>query len=612
MKISVISFTKTGQQLAERIRESMNGGDETIILYSKCSRKKTVQTAKNSGDVTTQTFGGIPNKDSNVPTDNTRDTIAVQESVSAWAGEQMAAHHALIFIGACGIAVRAIAPWIMDKLHDSPVLVADEMGKYVIPLLSGHVGGANELAVRLAGALGAIPVITTATDLHDSFAVDIFAKRNDLRICNREGIARVSAKVLAGEEITMSIQTGHLAVDETIPSGIRLCAYPPAGKVDVLIADGTEEIFRKESAELLLQPKKYILGVGCKRDTDSAKLDLFLKKILEEQGIVIEQIAALASIDVKKEERCLLEFSEKYRIPFRTYTAQELQAVPGEFHSSEFVKAQVGVDNVCERAALKAAGTGGWICLDKHNRIYIVGIGPGREEMMTGEAVAALEQADVIVGYTVYVKLLGERFAGKKLLTTPMRQETKRCELCFREAEAGKRVALICSGDAGIYGLASLMYELGEEHPQTELIVIPGITAASSGAAVLGAPLNHDFCVISLSDLLTPWEKIEKRLRAAATGDFAMAIYNPSSHRRKDYLQRACDILLETIEGERPCGYVENIGREGTRAVTCTLRELRDREVNMFTTVFIGNSETEILRDKLITKRGYHVENNIH
>ena len=170
------------------------------------------------------------------------------------------------------------------------------------------------------------------------------------------------------------------------------------------------------------------------------------------------------------------------------------------------------------------------------NRIYIIGMGPGREEMMTGEAIAALECADVIVGYTVYIKLLGERFSGKKLLTTPMRQETERCELCFHEAEAGNQVALICSGDAGIYGLASLMYELGAKHPETELLVIPGITAACSGAAVLGAPLNHDFCVISLSNLLTPWEKIEKRLRAAAAGDFAMAIYNPSSHRRKDYL----------------------------------------------------------------------------
>ena len=279
MKISVISFTETGQQLAERIRESMDG-ETAVTLYTKCSRleKKTVPAVD----------------------DSDADTICVRNSLSAWAGEQMAARHALIFIGACGIAVRAIAPWIMDKLHDSPVLVADEMGKYVIPLLSGHVGGANELAVRLAGALGAVPVITTATDLHDSFAVDIFAKRNDLRICNREGIAKVSAKVLAGEEITMSVQTGHLAVDETIPSGIRLCAYPPVEKVDVLIADDTEETFRKESEELLLQTKKYILGVGCKKDTDSAKLDLFLKKILEEQGIVIEQIAALASIDVKK------------------------------------------------------------------------------------------------------------------------------------------------------------------------------------------------------------------------------------------------------------------------------------------------------------------------
>lgn len=365
MKISVISFTKTGQQLAERIRENMRGENETIILYTKCSRKMTVQTAENSEDVTTHTLGIIPNKGVNVPTDNTGDTIAVHESLSAWAGEQMASHHALIFVGACGIAVRAIAPWITDKLHDSPVLVMDEQGQYVIPLLSGHVGGANELAARLAEALGAIPVITTATDLHGSFAVDLFAKRNDLWICNKEGIARVSSKVLSGEEITMSVQTGHLAADEDIPTGIRLCAYPPAEKVDVLIADGTEEIFRKESAELLLQPKKYILGVGCKKNTDSAKLDSFLKKILDEQGIVIEQIAALASIDVKKEERCLLEFSEKYRIPFWTYTAQELQAVPGEFHSSEFVKVQVGVDNVCERAAMKAAGADGRICRAK-------------------------------------------------------------------------------------------------------------------------------------------------------------------------------------------------------------------------------------------------------
>lgn len=238
-------------------------------------------------------------------------------------------------------------------------------------------------------------------------------------------------------------------------------------------------------------------------------------------------------------------------------------------------------------------------------------MGPGKEEMMTAEALQALEHADVIIGYTVYVELLGERFAGKEMLTTPMRKEAERCKICFEEAEKGKQVALICSGDAGIYGLASLMYEIGKAYPETELVVIPGITAANSGAAVLGAPLNHDFCVISLSDLLTPWEKIEKRLIAAAEGDFAIAIYNPSSHKRKDYLKRACDILLRVIEEERPCGYVENIGREGTKAKTCTLKELRETEVNMFTTVFIGNSGSEIIKGKLITKRGYQMEKKV-
>lgn len=240
----------------------------------------------------------------------------------------------------------------------------------------------------------------------------------------------------------------------------------------------------------------------------------------------------------------------------------------------------------------------------------MVGMGPGKEEGMTKEALAALEQADVIVGYAVYLNLLAERFQKKELLSTPMRQEETRCRICFQEAEKGKRVVLVCSGDAGVYGLASLMYEIGKEYPKTELFVIPGITAAISGAAVLGAPINHDFCIVSLSDLLTPWDTIEKRLKAAAEGDFVLVIYNPSSRKRKDYLMRACDILLSRIEEERVCGYVENIGRIGTNAKICTLKELRNREVNMFTTVFIGNSETEIINGKLVTKRGYKIETN--
>lgn len=242
----------------------------------------------------------------------------------------------------------------------------------------------------------------------------------------------------------------------------------------------------------------------------------------------------------------------------------------------------------------------------KHN-IYVVGMGPGAEEMMTYQAVKALEDSDVIIGYPVYLNLLGERFAGKEFLSTPMRKETERCLMCFEEAGKGKKVAMLCSGDAGVYGMASLLYEIGRDYPECELTVIPGITAANSGAACLGAPLNHDYCVISLSDLLTPWEQIEKRLRAAAAGDFCIALYNPSSHKRADYLQKACDILSEQIEEERACGYVENIGREGTQTVTCTLWELREKQVNMFTTVFIGNSNTELIKEKLVAKRGYHI-----
>lgn len=243
-------------------------------------------------------------------------------------------------------------------------------------------------------------------------------------------------------------------------------------------------------------------------------------------------------------------------------------------------------------------------------KIYVVGMGPGKEEMMTVEAIRVLEASDVIIGYTVYLELLGERFRDKEFLSTPMKQETERCMLCFEKAREGKQVSMICSGDAGIYGMACLMYEVGKNYPDVELEIIPGITAASSGAAVLGAPLNHDFCVISLSDLLTPWDKIEKRLEAAAVGDFAIAIYNPSSRKRKDYLMRACDILLRYLEPERACGYVENIGREGTKAAACTLQELREAKVNMFTTVFVGNSGSEIVNGKLITKRGYQIERN--
>lgn len=247
--------------------------------------------------------------------------------------------------------------------------------------------------------------------------------------------------------------------------------------------------------------------------------------------------------------------------------------------------------------------------------IYIIGMGPGDRNMMTDEAFSAMKKSDVIVGYTVYVDLVKEYFEDKEFFTTPMRQEIERCRACFDFANEGKNVAFICSGDAGVYGMAAPMFELLPEYVNTNsdftednIIVIPGVTAAISGAAVLGAPINHDFCVISLSDLLTPWEVIEKRLRAAIMGDFAIVLYNPSSKKRHDYLQRACEIMLDAgADDKRACGYVENIGREGTNSKVLSLDELKDASVNMFTTVFIGNSKSEIIKGKLVTKRGYRI-----
>lgn len=239
------------------------------------------------------------------------------------------------------------------------------------------------------------------------------------------------------------------------------------------------------------------------------------------------------------------------------------------------------------------------------SKIYVVGIGPGEYEQMTMRAANALQSCDVIVGYTVYVDLVKEHFPGKEFLTTPMRKEIERCQLAFDEAEKGKNVAMICSGDAGVYGMAGLMLEIGEGYPQISVEVIPGVTAATGGAAVLGAPLIHDFALISLSDLMTPWEKIEKRLLCASEADFVICLYNPSSRKRHDYLQKACDLMMQHKSPETVCGTVQSIGRDGQTMQVMTLKELRNTQVDMFTTVFIGNSQTRNINGRMVTPRGY-------
>lgn len=351
VKLSVISFTEKGKALSEKIEaileteKETNGLEIEAGLYTKC-----------------RACAG---------NDENSSVLFVEMSVGDWAKRQMEEKNAMLFIGACGIAVRAIGPFLTDKLRDAPVLVMDETCRYVIPIISGHMGGSNELAEYIGKKTGAEPVITTATDRNQKFAVDLFAKRNGLFIVNKDGIAKVSAKVLAGREITLSIEPGY-GRDGTwqkngreesgLPEGIRSVPYPPSGYTDIVITS-KEDVF---DTAILLKPKEYIIGMGCKKGKTAEEIADFIAEKMKELGISTIQVFALASVSRKRGEPGMVEWCRKERIPFLTYTAEELQEVEGDFRKSAFVKEQVGVDNVCERAALKACGFEGKLIAEKY------------------------------------------------------------------------------------------------------------------------------------------------------------------------------------------------------------------------------------------------------
>ena len=384
MKVSIISFTLKGIELSLKIKKAFSGEtEEDLCLYTKCSHAEKSLTERKLTEKDLAESG----------------LSYVEQPLTEWTGEQMKKRRSLLFIGACGIAVRAIAPFLTDKLNDVPVLVMDEQGRFVIPVLAGHVGGANELAVSLAERMGSTPVITTATDLNHCFAVDLFARRNALHV-NKDGIAKVSSRILAGEEVTMAVEEGHLQEGEAgstggrkvpregnVPEGIRIvpCSAELHTDVPVMPTEVSEDVpavsaestidapvaFTESSAEipditeapvdvlvapasygkgrlLTLRPKEYVIGIGCKRGKAAEQINQFVNRVLKESGISMEQVAAFVSIDRKKDEEGILWMSSHYGIPFVTYSAEELQQVEGTFHASEFVKSQVGVDNVCD------------------------------------------------------------------------------------------------------------------------------------------------------------------------------------------------------------------------------------------------------------------------
>ena len=540
----------------------------------------------------------------------TRDGV----SLDGWTSKAFSECRALVIIGAAGIAVRAVAPYLTGKAVDPAVVAVDECARYAVPLLSGHLGGANALAREIARLCGAEAVVTTATDRNGVFAFDEWARVQGLAVADPRRIKTVSAKLLAGEAVTVR---SAFPIDGGLPEGLRLTESGEADVwVDVRVHDA-----------LTLVPPALVLGVGCRRGTGEEMLEARFAALCAETGILPEAVCAAASIDLKRGEDGLERFCAAHGWPLRFFGAQELAFLEGEYSASAFVEQTTGVDNVCERAAVcaaegpltvkKLAGDGvtfalaqreyrlNWRLTRARPRLLVVGLGPGKPEGMTLEARAALDEAELLCGYSAYLDLIAPLYPGKELYSTPMTRELQRCRHALDEVRRGRTVALVCSGDAGVYGLLSPVLELLPDYPDVEVEVIAGVTAALSGAAKLGAPLGHDFCVISLSDLLTPWEQIEKRLRCAAEGDFAVVLYNPSSRRRTEHLRKACDILLNCRAAGTPCGWVRNIGREGEEKQILTLTELREAELDMFTTVFIGSSTTRLVGGRLVTPRGY-------
>lgn len=380
MKLSMISFTENGKRLSEYIAGILrlkSYSDDKIELC-KLNQIETILYTKYKSNANEVSRG----------TAFYTEASFVETSVGEWAKRQMREKNAMLFIGACGIAVRAVAPYLTDKLHDSPVLVMDERGEYVIPILSGHMGGANEIARHLGTITGAQPIITTATDINDKFAVDLFAKENDLCIINKKGIVKVSSKILAGEEITVAIEPGYesdlrwkrkytaregssshdsalmqeefVAVNN-LPKGIHKVSYPPEQYVDIVITTKAEAF----DAAIILQPREYVIGLGCKRGKSMDEIEDFIMRKLSKYGISTAQVFALSSISQKSDEQGIIRWCRKENVPFFTYTAEELQMVEGAFAKSSFVQAQVGVDNVCERAALKVCGEGGRLICGK-------------------------------------------------------------------------------------------------------------------------------------------------------------------------------------------------------------------------------------------------------
>ena len=519
----------------------------------------------------------------------------------------------IIGVCAAGIIIRLLAPVILEKADEPPVLCASEDCKTFIPLLGGHRGG-NNLAKELAATLGGQAAVTTASDISLGVALD--DPPDGWRLENPVDAKAAMAALLSGAKVRLSGITSWISPLTGLPN------FEPGPDADdpsviICLVDGCEP--------LVYRRQIYTVGVGCSRGCTPDEMAGLVHKVLADHGISRFALASVGTIDVKMNEEAVLHLSQDLDIPLRFYTAERLEKEASKvLRPSEIVKAAVGTRSVAEAAALAAAGPDADLYVPKHKsdcatcavarcrnlpgdpgrprgRLAIVGIGPGSASWRSPEASRLIAESEELVGYGPYLDLLGPLLPGKRRRDFQLGQEEERCRYAMERAREGRRIAIICSGDPGIYAMAALVTGLldtelqaggGQASLRSEFVIAPGISAMQAAAAGAGALLGHDFCAVSLSDILTPREDILRRIEAAGIGDFVLAIYNPASRRRRELLGRAREILLRYRKPETPVLLAQNLGRKGEQLKVGQLGRLSVEDVDMMTTVLVGSSHS--------------------
>jgi cobalt-precorrin 5A hydrolase/precorrin-3B C17-methyltransferase len=514
----------------------------------------------------------------------------------------------IVLFLATGAAVRLVAPLLESKHRDPGVVTVDDAGNFAVALCGGHEGGANALAARVAETLGGTPVITTASDSVGIPALDSLGEKLGLRLERGSDLSSVGAAIVSGERV--SLVKDRLWPLGPLPENI---VWAEGGKAPlILISDRLVETPRPA---VVYRPPSLVAGVGCSRGAGAEEILDLLRRSLAEVGLAEKSVAALASIDVKRDEAGLLEAAEKLDVPIHFHPAEALSLAETP-NPSEVVRKAVGTPSVAEAAVVSC---GAELVLEKlksanvtvaigrlpvRGRLALVSLGPGEDTLIPPLAREALAASELVVGLEQYVDRIGHLLRpGTRVLTPPLGSEVERAKLALGEARAGSSVALVSSGDVGIYAMASPALELADE--DVDVVVVPGVTAAQAAASLLGSPLGHDHCSVSLSDLLTPWEVIEDRVRAAAEGDFVVSLYNPRSKGRDWQLGKVKEILLRYRPPDTPVGIVKDAYRPTQQVFLTDLASLRQEDVDMLTIVLVGSSQTRIVAGRMVTPRGY-------